>query len=328
MAGSDQFSFEWFEKPPGHSSPMHDHENEQVCLCLEGELTVATEDDSVTLQKNDSVLLESNETQSGKHRRRARGRARRVRSRPALVRLLDGAKSERTMKYLARTATGDPLLGDDEGGTSPSAPSNPIWGASGKHSRAAAAGTLGDVADATADPVPAAADISFGAPLESFGKLWGIGLNYAEHAGDLDEQRPDEPASFMKPSSVLTGPSGPIRLPPESQSERVTAEAELAVVMGRTCRNVEEAAFEDVVAGFLPVIDMTAEDVLQRNPRFLTRSKSYDTFLVPGAALAVPEEPLDLDALRADGGQRRDRGRKRDPEHAVSPSDRLVPLRR
>ncbi|EMA72703.1 MULTISPECIES: cupin domain-containing protein [Halorubrum] len=62
MAGSDQFSFEWFEKPSGHSSPMHDHENEQVCLCLEGELTVATEDNSVTLQKNDSVLIESNET--------------------------------------------------------------------------------------------------------------------------------------------------------------------------------------------------------------------------------------------------------------------------
>ncbi|QAU11613.1 cupin domain-containing protein [Halorubrum sp. BOL3-1] len=62
MAGSDRFSFEWFEKPPGHSSPMHDHENEQVCLCLEGELTVATEEDEVTLQKNDSVLLESDET--------------------------------------------------------------------------------------------------------------------------------------------------------------------------------------------------------------------------------------------------------------------------
>jgi quercetin dioxygenase-like cupin family protein len=61
MAGSDQFSFEWFEKPPGHSSPMHDHENEQVCLCLQGELTVATEDDAVTLQQYDSVLLESDE---------------------------------------------------------------------------------------------------------------------------------------------------------------------------------------------------------------------------------------------------------------------------
>ncbi|GAA0241484.1 cupin domain-containing protein [Haladaptatus pallidirubidus] len=61
MAGSDQFSFEWFEKPSGHSSPMHDHENEQVCICLQGELTVATKDDSVTLGQYDSVLLESDE---------------------------------------------------------------------------------------------------------------------------------------------------------------------------------------------------------------------------------------------------------------------------
>ncbi|WP_254532690.1 cupin domain-containing protein [Natrinema gelatinilyticum] len=61
LAGSDQFSFEWFEKPPGHSSPMHDHENEQVCLCLRGELTVATEDDEVVLSQYDSVLLESAE---------------------------------------------------------------------------------------------------------------------------------------------------------------------------------------------------------------------------------------------------------------------------
>jgi quercetin dioxygenase-like cupin family protein len=59
LAGSDQFSFEWFEKPPGHSSPMHDHENEQVCVCLKGELTVETETDSVTLQQYDSVLLEA-----------------------------------------------------------------------------------------------------------------------------------------------------------------------------------------------------------------------------------------------------------------------------
>ncbi|WP_135535904.1 MULTISPECIES: cupin domain-containing protein [Halostella] len=59
LAGSDQFTFEWFEKPPGHSSPMHDHENEQVCLVLEGELTIFTENDDVTLSRFDSVLLES-----------------------------------------------------------------------------------------------------------------------------------------------------------------------------------------------------------------------------------------------------------------------------
>ncbi|MCH7661983.1 MAG: cupin domain-containing protein [Euryarchaeota archaeon] len=59
LAGSYQFTFEWFEKPAGHSSPMHDHENEQVCLCLSGELTVHTEEESVTLEQYDSVKLDS-----------------------------------------------------------------------------------------------------------------------------------------------------------------------------------------------------------------------------------------------------------------------------
>ena len=59
LAGSDRFTFEWFEKPPGHSSPMHDHENEQVCVCLKGELTLYTVNDEVTLGQYDSVWLES-----------------------------------------------------------------------------------------------------------------------------------------------------------------------------------------------------------------------------------------------------------------------------
>ncbi|SEO64726.1 Cupin domain protein [Halorientalis persicus] len=58
LAGSDDASLEWFEKPPGHSSPMHDHENGQVCLVLAGELTVYTEDDEATLGQYDSVYLE------------------------------------------------------------------------------------------------------------------------------------------------------------------------------------------------------------------------------------------------------------------------------
>lgn len=199
------------------------------------------------------------------------------------------------MKYLARTATGEALLGDDDGFV-PLAAVEPDADSVRDVLPRAADGTLGDVADAPAARVPAG-DLTFGPPLAAFGKLWGIGLNYEDHAGDLDEQRPGEPASFMKPSTAVTGPGGPIRLPPPAESERVTAEAELSVVMGRTCRGVDEAAFEDVVAGFLPVIDMTAEDVLQRNPRFLTRAKSYDTFLVPGPALAVPSSSLELSAL-------------------------------
>jgi len=62
LAGSDAYSFEWFEKPPGHSSPMHDHENEQVCICLRGELTIVTESDSTTLGQYDSVWLASKES--------------------------------------------------------------------------------------------------------------------------------------------------------------------------------------------------------------------------------------------------------------------------
>ena len=77
LAGSEQFSFEWFEKPPGHSSPLHHHKNEQVCVCLQGELTVTVvaddsddedengdenaDPESVTLHRHDSVLLEANE---------------------------------------------------------------------------------------------------------------------------------------------------------------------------------------------------------------------------------------------------------------------------
>jgi 2-keto-4-pentenoate hydratase/2-oxohepta-3-ene-1,7-dioic acid hydratase in catechol pathway len=141
-----------------------------------------------------------------------------------------------------------------------------------------------DVDDAPARRVPASS-LAFRTPFDP-GKLWGIGLNYADHAADLSEVRPDAPASFMKPATALTGPGGPIRLP--AWSDRVTAEAELGVVIGRTCSDVARAAFGEVVAGFVPVIDVTCEDVLARNPRFLTRAKSFDTAIVVGPWLSAP----------------------------------------
>ncbi len=70
-------------------------------------------------------------------------------------------------------------------------------------------------------------------------KIWGIGLNYVEHAGDLSETAPsDEPASFMRPDTTIIGPGEEIRLP--EQSEKVTGEAELGLVIGREARNVSE----------------------------------------------------------------------------------------
>ena len=69
-------------------------------------------------------------------------------------------------------------------------------------------------------------------------KIWGIGLNYLDHAKDLDAPYPTEPASFMKNDNTIIGPGDVIQLPP--QSERVTAEAELGLIIGRTCRAISE----------------------------------------------------------------------------------------
>lgn len=154
--------------------------------------------------------------------------------------------------------------------------------------RMGADGTLPSVEEATASTVHAEG-ISFRSPIEEYGKLWGIGLNYAEHADDLDEERPDEPASFMKPSTAAVGPGGPIRLPPREVTDRVTAEGELGVVVGRACSNVAEEKAGEVIAGYVPIIDVTSEDILEKNPRYLTRAKSFDSFLVVGPWIQTPD---------------------------------------
>ncbi len=127
-------------------------------------------------------------------------------------------------------------------------------------------------------------------------KIWGIGLNYREHAADLDEVSPvEEPASFMRPDTTIIGQGDEVVLPP--QSGRVTAEAELALIIGREAKDVSEGDAPSVVAGFTTVLDMTAEDILRRSPRYLTRSKSFDTFFSFGPELVTPDEIANVDAL-------------------------------
>lgn len=136
-------------------------------------------------------------------------------------------------------------------------------------------------------------DLVFAPPYRRPRKIWGIGLNYAEHARDLDEVSPSgEPASFMRPDTTIVGPGEGIRLPEDVG--RVTAEAELAVVMGREAKNVSEMEAPSYVAGFTAVLDMTAEDILRKNPRYLTRAKSYDTFFSFGPELVTTDEFEDL----------------------------------
>jgi 2-keto-4-pentenoate hydratase/2-oxohepta-3-ene-1,7-dioic acid hydratase in catechol pathway len=121
-------------------------------------------------------------------------------------------------------------------------------------------------------------------------KLWGIGLNYREHAGDLAETAPTEPASFLKGDHTLIGADDAIVLP--AGSTRTTAEAELGLVIGRRAYQVTAAEAMSHVAGVCLVLDQTEEEILRRNPRFLTRAKNFPTFLSLGPDLVTLDEAL------------------------------------
>jgi 2-keto-4-pentenoate hydratase/2-oxohepta-3-ene-1,7-dioic acid hydratase in catechol pathway len=166
-------------------------------------------------------------------------------------------------------------------------------------------------------------------------KLWGIGLNYRAHAADLSAPEPTEPASFIKGDHTIIGPEDDIVLPP--QSDEVTAEAELGLVIGRTCRDVDETDAVSYLAGVCPVLDQTAVDILQRNPRFLTRAKNFPTFLSLGPVLVTIDEVLerfgtldDIEVATVHDGEVHRRNVVADmafgPEYLISFHSRVMPL--
>ena len=137
--------------------------------------------------------------------------------------------------------------------------------------------------------------VKFAPPLTNPEKIWCIGLNYQEHALDLDAVIPTEPASFMKPNTTLIGHMSNIVLP--RGYGRITGESEMAMILGKTARNVREENALDHLFGIMPAIDMTALDILQKNPRFLTRAKSFDTFLSTGPFIFTMDELDGLDKI-------------------------------
>lgn len=142
-------------------------------------------------------------------------------------------------------------------------------------------------------PLSPIGSMKFLAPYLHPGLIWGIGLNYLAHAADLAAVAPgDEPASFIKGDHTIIGEGEQIIIP--TQSERTTAEAELGIVIGKYCRNVSEADALDYLYGVVPILDQTAEDILLKNPRFLTRSKNFPTFFSFGPAITTMDEVNNL----------------------------------
>jgi 2-keto-4-pentenoate hydratase/2-oxohepta-3-ene-1,7-dioic acid hydratase in catechol pathway len=128
-------------------------------------------------------------------------------------------------------------------------------------------------------------------------KIWCIGLNYLSHAADINAVQPEEPGSFMKPASCMFPPSGQIVLPPEHLSNDVDAEGELGVIIGRTSRFLTTENVREAIYGYTTTLDLTALDVLKKNPRYLTRAKSFDTFFSFGPVIVTADEVPDVDAL-------------------------------
>ncbi|MFC1724721.1 fumarylacetoacetate hydrolase family protein [candidate division KSB1 bacterium] len=132
-------------------------------------------------------------------------------------------------------------------------------------------------------------DADFAPLYRSPNKIWGIGLNYKAHAAELDEKQiHGEPGSFMKPSTTIIGYGDTIEIP--VQSEKTTGEGELGIIFGKKCKNIKKEDWLSVVAGFTTIVDMTAEDILRRNVRYLTSSKSFDTFFSFGPVFVTTDE--------------------------------------
>lgn len=123
-------------------------------------------------------------------------------------------------------------------------------------------------------------------------KVICVGKNYAAHAAEMGDEAPVDPVIFLKPNTAIVGPGAPIVLPPSSTE--VHYEGELAIVIGRPCKDVPAARALDVVLGYTVANDVSARDH-QRHDGQWTRAKSHDTFCPLGPWIETTLDPSDLE---------------------------------
>ncbi|MGH9677194.1 MAG: fumarylacetoacetate hydrolase family protein [Candidatus Acidiferrum sp.] len=129
------------------------------------------------------------------------------------------------------------------------------------------------------------------APVEP-SKIVCVGRNYAAHAAELGNEVPKEPLIFLKPPSGIIAAGEPIVLTPQSQ--RVEHEAELALIIGRTCSHLKES--DDALSyllGYSCLNDVTARDLQKSDVQF-TRAKGFDTFCPVGPHIETQLDPSDI----------------------------------
>jgi 2-keto-4-pentenoate hydratase/2-oxohepta-3-ene-1,7-dioic acid hydratase in catechol pathway len=122
-------------------------------------------------------------------------------------------------------------------------------------------------------------------------KVVAIGKNYADHAREMGGEPPAEPVLFLKPSTSVVGPGAAIAYP--HLSEQVDFEGELAVVIGRLCREVPVARAHEVILGYTCANDVTARDLQRRDGQW-SRAKGFDTFCPLGPWIETELDPGDV----------------------------------
>jgi 2-keto-4-pentenoate hydratase/2-oxohepta-3-ene-1,7-dioic acid hydratase in catechol pathway len=129
--------------------------------------------------------------------------------------------------------------------------------------------------------------------------IWCIGLNYKHHARETNSKIPEYPILFAKSPSALQNPGDPIEIPTHLRSDEVDYECELAVVIGKTCKNVTRGQALSYVLGYTCANDVSARDwQIKRGGSQWCRGKTFDTFAPLGPCLVTKEDIPDPHTLR------------------------------
>jgi 2-keto-4-pentenoate hydratase/2-oxohepta-3-ene-1,7-dioic acid hydratase in catechol pathway len=150
----------------------------------------------------------------------------------------------------------------------------------------------GDIFDdyRAADAIADVSALEFAAPVVPT-KIMAIGLNYKDHAAEMNKKLPAEPLVFSKPRTAVIGPGDPIRLP--AWAGRIEHEAEMAIVIKRRAHGVPADRAMDYVLGVTCLNDVTARELQAKDVQY-TRAKGFDTFAPIGPCIAVGLDPSQL----------------------------------
>ena len=141
-------------------------------------------------------------------------------------------------------------------------------------------------------------------------KVVAVGKNYAEHVREMGSEVPADPVLFLKPSTSVTGPNDRIAYPVKL-TDRVDYEGELAVIIGRLCRDVPKERAYDVIFGYTCANDVTARDLQLKDGQW-TRAKGFDTFCPLGPWMETATDPSDLGITTTVNGEVRQHARTRE----------------